>query len=231
MEIVKALDITIKVFSLMSMIGSLQGTEKAFEVASIRASTPSDVRTAGTRFSPNGLTVVNRSLSEIIRVAYDVQLFQIIGPNWLSDQKYDITARAETSATRQEIAAMLRVLLVERFKLQTHREARTVDVYELSVGKIAPRLEAASPDEMTPPPRTMPALAALLSNYVGRPVVDKTDLKGNFRIKLDLRHDDGVGIRDRFFNAVETLGLRLIPARDSIECIVIDRVERLAVEN
>jgi uncharacterized protein (TIGR03435 family) len=74
----------------------------------------------------------------------------------------------------------------------------------------------------------MSALAALLSVPLGRPVIDKTNLKGVFDVRVEYDPEriaiDPVGAR---ITAIEEqLGLKLESSRALVEVIVIDRIER-----
>jgi uncharacterized protein (TIGR03435 family) len=81
----------------------------------------------------------------------------------------------------------------------------------------------------------MATLAVLLSNKAGRPVVDKTGLTGRYDIKLEMpqpgpsaadgTQDPGASI---FTVVQEQLGLRLESAKEPVETLVIDHVERPA---
>ncbi len=90
----------------------------------------------------------------------------------------------------------------------------------------------------------MSALVNMLAQQLGRPVIDKTDLKGSYDFKLEwtpdesaLRHIGGGGGADApppadssgpsIFTAVqEQLGLRLESQRGPVEILVIDSVEK-----
>ena len=82
----------------------------------------------------------------------------------------------------------------------------------------------------------MDMLCASLANQVGRVVVDRTGLKGNFNFKLNWASVDAViaetaGTQDpsgpSIFTAVrEQLGLELKATRAPAEVFVIDQVER-----
>jgi uncharacterized protein (TIGR03435 family) len=85
------------------------------------------------------------------------------------------------------------------------------------------------------------ALAGVLSEFLGRPVVDKTDLKGSYAIRLDVSLDgpghggdaatDPGGPDALFLNAVEKLGLKLEPQKGPVETIVVEHIERTPSEN
>jgi uncharacterized protein (TIGR03435 family) len=104
----------------------------------------------------------------------------------------------------------------------------------------------------------MAAFAEMLTRLVDRPVIDMTDLKGNYQIALDLSMDTlfnvarsaGVGVpavggrgepgrpvdasdpsSSSIFASVQQLGLRLEPRKTPFEFVVIDHVERMPSEN
>jgi bla regulator protein BlaR1 len=81
----------------------------------------------------------------------------------------------------------------------------------------------------------MGSLTSLLGNWTGRPVLDKTGLKDRYDLRLQ-RPDLGsptapgdastLGSRPTTFSAVEDLGLKLEPAKEPVDTLVVDHVER-----
>jgi uncharacterized protein (TIGR03435 family) len=76
-------------------------------------------------------------------------------------------------------------------------------------------------------------LALLLSKTAGRTVVDKTGLTGKYDMSVDLLQQgtsapgaEGDAGPSIFTVVQEQLGLRLEPAKDSVEILVVDHVER-----
>jgi uncharacterized protein (TIGR03435 family) len=68
----------------------------------------------------------------LIQAAYKVRGYQIDGaPAWVSSARYNVEAIAPNVATRDEMRAMLRSLLVDRFKLLLRRETQQGRVIEL----------------------------------------------------------------------------------------------------
>ncbi len=75
-------------------------------------------------------------------------------------------------------------------------------------------------------------IAAMLSNILGRPVLDKTGISGEFDMTLDspdvnMGRPQLPGRRSRasIFTAIqEQLGLRLEPSRGPVETLVVDHV-------
>jgi uncharacterized protein (TIGR03435 family) len=82
---------------------------------------------------------------------------------------------------------------------------------------------------------TMTQITNALNRAVDRPIVDRTDVKGYFNMRLQYAPDpripgaatDTVG--PSIFTAVqEQLGLRLEPSRSPLEVLVIDSVQKPA---
>jgi len=121
-----------------------------FEVASIKRSNSTDDR-ASVRGNAGRLTVTNNPLRNIIRNAWGLQGFQIIGgPEWIDTDRWDIVAKVEDGAERQNVMPMVQNLLADRFKLVTHRETRELPIYALVFARadhaLGPKLHASSTD-------------------------------------------------------------------------------------
>ena len=266
-------------------LGAQAPLNSAFEVASVRPNKTGDGRIMfslqpGGRFNASNVT-----LRMLIRQAFNVQEFQIVGgPDWLGTDRFDVVAKApEGEFTADIMRPMLQSLLVERFKMAFHRENRDMAVYALMKarpdGKLGPNLSAASVDCAGlmrgrrgggPPPAPpqpgqkvecgfmigpgrmnaggMPLtnLAQTLSPMVGRIVLDKTELTGNYDFELTYSLE-GLGSafpgggpplvngapppvdpnNPNIFTALqEQLGLKLDSQRGPVDVVAIDRVEQ-----
>jgi len=62
------------------------------------------------------------------------------GSDWINAERFDIVATAGTNATPEQIRAMLRTLLADRFKLAVHTEKRTVSAFVLVMARTDKRL-------------------------------------------------------------------------------------------
>ena len=107
-----------------------------FDVASVK---PNKSGGMGVRimFQPGGrFTAENISLKFLIRMAYNIQDFQISGgPPWINSDRYDIEAKAEggpqgdmrtmteeqRNADMERRRQMVQALLADRFKLTLHK--------------------------------------------------------------------------------------------------------------
>jgi uncharacterized protein (TIGR03435 family) len=144
---------------------------------------------------------------------------------------------------QQQMLGKLRTLMADRFQLRVHRENKEMPVYALVVSKNGPKIvktgnnytqeralslrrSVAGTMELTGVRAPLASLARQLSNQVGRLVVDKTELKGNFDFKMtfapDLADSEGPSI---FTALEEQMGLKLDAQRGPVEVIVIDGVE------
>jgi len=159
---------------------------------------------------------------------------------------------------------MLQSLLEDRFQLKVHQETKELPVYALLVGKNGPKLHEAKPDDTYPdgikdeagvgraglmrmgPGRIkaqglpMATVVRLLSQQLGRTVLDKTGLMGNYDIELQWTPDnipasmigpDGKPTPEisgpSVFTAMqEQLGLKLESQKGPVEVLMINRVER-----
>lgn len=54
--------------------------------------------------------------------AFAIRPDQLIGPDWMRTDRFDIQAAMPPNSTSQQVPEMLRVLLEERFGLVTPRE-------------------------------------------------------------------------------------------------------------
>jgi uncharacterized protein (TIGR03435 family) len=104
---------------------------------------------------PGYLRLKDWALLDLIAAAYSVRATQVSGPDWLSDQCFDIEAKLPDGAPKEQVNAMLQSLLEERFGLKAHRAPVTGQGFALVVGKDGPKLKPAQPP---------PALAEGLSN-------------------------------------------------------------------
>lgn len=171
----------------------------------------------------------------------------------------------------EERRQMMVSLLEERFGLRYHHETRDLPMYELVVAKGGVKMQASKPDpegpDHGPGPEPSPGrhmlmmhgrghiesvgtgtsgLVRLLSAQLGRTVVDKTGLTGDFDYKLDWTPDDTLPQMTKsgspapgdnasspdaagpsLFTALEEqLGLKLESTKGPVDVIVIDQLNQ-----
>lgn len=240
-------------------------TRPTFEVASIKPNSigvRTGVRIGCCLVQPGGtVSATAATLKNMMEWAYGVQDYQISGgPTWLDSTRYDIIAKLEhavdlhpTMDNRDYFRQMVQGLLADRFKLALRRETKELPIYALVVAKNGAKLRALEKPQNATDTRlhgekgrliaekvTMGLLAQeVLSNVLGRPVIDKTGLAGYYDFKLEWAPDEGVrgpdGKREiggdpigpSLFTAIqEQLGLKLESAKGPVEVLVVDQAEK-----
>jgi uncharacterized protein (TIGR03435 family) len=71
-------------------------------------------------------------------------------PRWIYNERFDVEARANGEPAKDQMRLMMRSLLKDRFKLVTHTEQRTQDIFDLKLatpGRTGPQLRAHQTDE------------------------------------------------------------------------------------
>lgn len=137
------------------------GQQPAFEVASIRSAaqiTPEMIQAGklhvGMKIDAGRVDIGYASLRDLVTQAYEVKPYQVTAPDWMNAQRFDILAKMPDGATKEQVPAMLRALLEERFKLVAHRDNREQPVYSLEVAKGGPKFKEAAPAETSPQPKS-----------------------------------------------------------------------------
>ena len=78
---------------------------------------PEEIPIAGTdRVHMQGWTLLG-----LISAAYSVRATQVSGPAWISDARFNIDAKVPEGTPKEDLNAMLQVLLEDRFGLKVHR--------------------------------------------------------------------------------------------------------------
>jgi len=230
-----------------------------FEVASIKPNAPGGISTGDFRILPGGrLTAEKVLLRFFIQNAYGVRPFQLKdGPDWINSEGYDIEAKTEGNPSSDQIVLMMQTLLEDRFKLKVHRETKELPVYTLSAAKGGLKLPAPKQGTCTACGRaliriskgvaritgdkiSMPEFARVLSNILGRTIIDETGFTATFNAQLEFSIDDAIAglphtpgqtddaIPSIFVAAPEQLGLKITPAKGPVEILVIDHIEKPA---
>ena len=146
--------------SSVTLIGHAQSDQKplAFEVASVKQNTSGPGTPQRVVVQPGDrVTFTNVATRVLILEAYaDGSDHDLVGgPDWIGKSaqpnfdvpRFDVAAKANRPVTRDELRAMLRGLLAERFKLVTHTEMRGTPIFALVMarrdGSLGPQLHQA----------------------------------------------------------------------------------------
>ncbi len=128
-----------------------------FEAASVKPAPPPTGR--GMRVSENGgpgsddpgfFRCENCSLAGLLTTAFDIRDYQLTGPDWLHNTRFDVSAKIAGGATVAQFHQMLQNLLAERFKMTFHRDKKEMPVLNLVVAKSGPKFKESKPPEPAP---------------------------------------------------------------------------------
>jgi len=235
-----------------------QAAPLAFEVATIKpvgkislADLKSGNARIGTRIDAGQVDISSAPLDSLVARAYRVPAYQLTAPDWSHRQPYfDVVAKIPEGRTAEQVPEMLRALLEERFKLTTHRETKPQLVYVLTVNKGKTKLKpapAGAPESFEGTQRSedvqhfqitsdMAGFAQNLTSLMGRPVLDRTGLKGVFQMEMNVANPDSPDDATRspgaeFVSAVGQLGLKLVMRQEPVPMIVVDHLEKMPSEN
>jgi uncharacterized protein (TIGR03435 family) len=183
------------------------------------------------------------TVSTCIQWAYGTTRALVTGPDSLKDVHYDITAKTDPHATREQMQLMLRTLLSERFQLAFHLEKKEMRVYTLTVAKSGSKMRLSAPGGemyhensatgMIARSITMHELADYLSDPLDAPLTDGTGLPGRYDFTIDftpyvtmepsdVRPDPVAVLRSALRG---DLGLDLVQSKEQVDVMVVDHVD------
>ena len=114
---------------------AVYGQGPTFEAVSIKANRSGESRSSF-RGTLSGISVTNQTVIDIIRNVWNVNRLQIVGgPSWVGEDRFDVEAKASGKASRDELVAMMKTMLAERFSLALHQEMRPIPVYALVLAR------------------------------------------------------------------------------------------------
>jgi uncharacterized protein (TIGR03435 family) len=135
--------ISISIALIAVAIPQAQAQPLAFEVASIKPSKPGGLG-GGIRPLPGGQTYIaqNANVKLMMKLMFHLTDQQISGaPSWFETELYDVEAKAERPSSLEQLHQMFQNLLIERFKIQFHRETRELPAYVLTVDKSGSKMK------------------------------------------------------------------------------------------
>ncbi len=156
------------ILSLLVVLCGLRAQTRSevrqFEVAAIRPTNPAFDSNSGAlvravpRISKSSVYIPDFTLQSLIAIAYRLRPYQISGPSWLRENRFDLTAKLPAGDNGEHVSEMLANLLADRFKLGVHRLQKEYLVYALIPSKTGVVLKAspagvsaAGPDPKMPP--------------------------------------------------------------------------------
>jgi len=232
---------------LSRMSAQLGSAPIEFEVAIIHPASTARITSgasSSTRITNDRFEVRGFTLKALIKMAYRIEDYQILGgPKWFDSDPYDIDAKSPHGGTPQQIPQRLQSLLIDRFRLLLHHEARNLPAYALATTKDGPKIKRSEagaqtgfgwgPSMIRSQGASMRDFAERLAEALHHPVFDQTGLGGLFAIDLkfapvDPDPSDNISAPSIFEALQEQLGLKLSATKGQVDVIVIDGAEKPA---
>ena len=210
--------------------------------------TPGVIAMQTTEMDPSHLRMTGLSINNLLTLAYGLERYQLEAPDWTNSVRFNVEATFSGANDTKNLAMLLQPAIVEQFKLTYHTEGRTMKAYDLvvapgeikmkpsdkplsnptSTGSFGYRMNAVMP---------MSFLAEIIGGQVGLPVLDKTNLTGNYEFNLTFVPDsmqmqpnppEGPSLKDALR---DELGLALQPGTASVPVMIVDHIERAPAGN
>jgi uncharacterized protein (TIGR03435 family) len=246
----------VEAFALLAILSTVAVSQTApqFEAADVHAAPAGAMESTG--FLPNGRAEFHGvTLLRLITLAYSVPADRVVGgPSWLDTDRFDVVAKAASSASQAALRTMLKGLLAERFGLTIQNQEKPVPVLALVLAKRGAQKESSGQGDPTCKNgseenvrtlscqhTTLESLAERLPQvapaYFNRPVVDRTGLKGayDFQLRWVGRAQlgaDGEGNSLSLFNSIEKqLGVKVENQTAPMPVLVVERANRTPAPN
>lgn len=224
----------------------------SYEVASVRLYKPHGSPNIYISSDSHSFSA-NLSVAMLLQYAFGVLMADEISgvPAWARSEQYAIEAKIDAKTSeqldrlngdrqQQELRKMMQSLLADRFDLQFHRETKMLPVYDLAITKTGLKMKASRStsqihfvmdhDHLDATGIAMSNLIRSLAQITGRVVIDRTGLTGRYDVSLswapEMDTDDAQSGPSIFTAVQEQLGVKLESAKEPVETVVIDRIDR-----
>jgi uncharacterized protein (TIGR03435 family) len=142
-----------------------------FEVSSIRPAQQQDARVdVGMHIDGAQVRFNYLSVRDCMRIAWQVKDYQVVGPDWVGSDRFNITAKLPEGHNGQDqVDEMLQNLIKDRFKLTYHMDKKEMAVYALVAGKNGLKLKETPVEagaEDAPAPKSFDVKASGSANGV-----------------------------------------------------------------
>jgi len=140
-------ELRLAVLAALAPFAFAQTAPRQFEVASVKQVQPGEARVdLGYHIDGQMVSCNALSLKDYIRLAWQVKDYQIVGPEYLAENRFDLRAKLPEGAKGDDIREMIKSLLAERFHMKVHMDSKEFPVYALVQAKGGSKLAASAPD-------------------------------------------------------------------------------------
>jgi uncharacterized protein (TIGR03435 family) len=146
------------IIALAAGLAAAQSKDLQFEVATIRPAGTFNAQdllsgkaALGVAVRGDQVTIRYVTISDLAVLAWEVKPFDVKGPDWIGQQRFDVTALMPEGATEKDMPQLVRSLLRDRFKMVAHTESKDTDIYALMEARGGHKMKP-SPELAPPPP-------------------------------------------------------------------------------
>ena len=247
-----------------------------YEVSSIKPHKDDGQNFMTFNFTADGYRTTNITMKTLVLNAFTSGLqIQITGaPAWADETHYDVEAKfvPEVGDALKKLSQddrnfvrryMMQQVLRDRMNFAAHIDTKEVPSYDLVVGKNGPKLKESDPNakdngttrmmqmdqgkaSITSKGTQISSLARNLSGPAGRPVFDKTGLKGTYDVTIEYAREPNLSANvpnggptgnappvpsdpagPSLLSAIEDqLGLKLVASRGPMQVIVVEHMDK-----
>jgi uncharacterized protein (TIGR03435 family) len=193
---------------------------------------------------------------DLVASAYGMEPEKVLGgPSWLETDRFDILAKAPTSATNATAKLMLRSLLADRFKLIVRNEDKQMNAWAMTAPKPGSQIKKAAAGgptncngEPSDPPNTVLVCKNVPIAVLGQllrqldpvtfdsPVTDMTGMEGSWdfqltftnRLALAAAGNSAIPLQEAL---EKQLGIKVELQKRAIATLVVDSVNRKPTDN
>lgn len=191
-------------------------------------------RAGGGIWAGGRMLLRNESVRDLVDNAYGASYVRTLFPDNMPDQKFDLVFTGAANGNE-----LIKKELRRRFQLTARREYREMDVLLLKVqNRNPPNLSPSrggnsdtswigGDQSATLKNLELSGLFGNVESFLGVPVLDETGYKGRYNVDFNWKPKPGESKQDAYKRALsEQLGLVLVPARESIEVLVVEHTDK-----
>jgi uncharacterized protein (TIGR03435 family) len=225
---------------------------QTFDVASVKEITDyaalQSIKSGDITFKGGNLYMHGVTLGYAVQWAYDIQRYQLDGPDWMNwrpsnDQpRYEISAKTDPSTPKVTAQIMAQHLLAERFGLVAHFEDRMKPGYSLREDVHGLKIQRIEPSDRNPrmaydrsigkvsfTDMNMEELCGDVALTIGEPVVDRTSLgKQTFNASaVGVLYDNREEMVSALFSGLKRdIGLVAVREKVPVKTVVVDQINQ-----
>jgi uncharacterized protein (TIGR03435 family) len=252
----RATSISVPLLLLLVLTGALASSQ-TFDVASVKQitdpATLQAIKSGDITYKGGTVTMNGVSLGYAVQWAFDIQNYQLDGPDWINwkpanDQpRYIIVAKTGPDVPKAAARLMVQKLLEERFGLKAHWEDRMKTGFTLKDDPKGVKIERIEPTVQNPlmsydrkegrvkfTNMTIQELCGDIALSIREPVVDGTSISNSvmFNATAIVRYENSDEMVNALFAGLKhDMGIVAVREKVPVKTVVVDQINEHPTEN